>query len=86
MPVAVEPDFEQFIVGRRTLLDARLAAVDARAKDRLLPDVSIDRGVLKIAPIEKSTPPEAEALAGIAVTASSSSADTAGRALGSRRR
>ena len=64
LPIAVEPDFEQFIVGRRTLLDARLAAVDARAKDGLLPDVSIDRGVLKIAPIEKSTPPEAEALAG----------------------
>ncbi len=64
LPIAVEPDFEQFIAGRRTLLDARLAAVDARAKDGLLPDVSIDRGVLKIAPIEKSTPPEAEALAG----------------------
>jgi hypothetical protein len=29
----------------------------------LLPDVSLEKGVLKIAPIEKSTPPEAEALA-----------------------
>jgi hypothetical protein len=29
----------------------------------LLPDVTLDRGVLKITPIEKSTPPEAEALA-----------------------
>lgn len=64
LPIAVEPDFEQFIAGRRILLDARLAAVDARARDGLLPDVSIERGVLKIAPIEKSTPPEAEALAG----------------------
>ena len=64
LPIAVELDFEQFIMGRRTLLDARLAAVDARAKDGRLPDVSIDRGVLKIAPIEKSTPPEAEAQAG----------------------
>ena len=63
LPIAVEPDFERFIAGRRTLLDARLAAVDARAKDGLLPDVTINRGVLKIAPIEKSTPPEAEALA-----------------------
>ena len=45
------------------LLDKRLAAVDARAKDGLLPDVTIDKGVLKITPIEKSTPPEAEALA-----------------------
>ena len=63
LPIAVEPDFEQFIAGRRTLLDARLAAVDARAKDGLLPDVSIHHGVLKVAPIEKSTPPEAETLA-----------------------
>jgi len=51
LPIAVEPDFERFIVGRRTLLDARLAAVDARAKDGLLPDVSIERGVLRIAPV-----------------------------------
>src|SRR5208337_442590 len=29
----------------------------------LLPDITLDKGVLKIAPIEKSTPPEAEALA-----------------------
>ena len=61
LPIAVEPDFEQFIAGRRMLLDARLASVDARAKNGLLPDVSIERGVLKIAPINKSTPPEAEA-------------------------
>jgi hypothetical protein len=64
LPIAVEPDFDRFIEARRTLLDARLAAVNARAKDGLLPDVTLDRGVLKIAPIEKSTPPEAEVLAG----------------------
>ena len=34
-----------------------------KAKDGLLPDVTLDKGVLKITPIEKSTPPEAEALA-----------------------
>lgn len=62
LPIAVEPDFERFIAGRRVLLDTRLAIVDALAKDGLLPDVSIDRGVLKIAPIQKSTPPEAEVL------------------------
>lgn len=45
------------------LLDARLAAVDTRAKGGLLPDVTLDRDVLKVAPVEKSTPPEAEALA-----------------------
>jgi len=63
LPVAVDPDFESFIAGRRALLDARLAAVDAKAKGGLLPDVSLEKGVLKITPIEKSTPPEAEALA-----------------------
>ena len=39
------------------------SSTDAKAKDGLLPDVSLEKGVLKIAPIEKSTPPEAEALA-----------------------
>jgi hypothetical protein len=29
----------------------------------LLPDVMLDKGVLKITPIEKSTPPQAEAVA-----------------------
>ena len=63
LPIAVEADFEQFIVARQNLLDERLTAVDARARDGKLPDVTIDKGVLKIAAIEKSTPPEAEALA-----------------------
>ena len=63
LPVAVEPDFEQFIGARQVLLDERLKAVDAQAVASTLPDVTIINGVLKIAPIEKSTPPEAEALA-----------------------
>jgi hypothetical protein len=63
LPVAVEMDFDQFIGNRRVILDKRLAMIDARAKDGLLPDVTIDKCVLKIAAIEKSTPPEAEALA-----------------------
>jgi len=62
-PVAIDADFERFIAGRRELLDERLTAVEAKAKGGLLPDVSLEKGVLKIAPIEKSTPPEAEALA-----------------------
>ena len=63
LPVAVDADFENFLTGRRKLLDERLAAIDVRAKRGMLPDVTIDKGVLKISPIEKSTPPEAEALA-----------------------
>jgi len=43
--------------------DKRLAMIRSRASDGLLPDVTIEKGVLKIGGIEKSTPPEAEALA-----------------------
>lgn len=63
LPVAVDTDFERFIADRRALLDERLAAVDLKAKGGLLPDVTLERGVLKITPLEKTTPPEAEALA-----------------------
>jgi TnpA family transposase len=63
LSVAVETDFETFIENRRILLDKRLTDVNARAKDGLLAGVTIEKGVLKITPIEKSTPPEAEALA-----------------------
>jgi TnpA family transposase len=63
LPIAVEADFDRFIESRRTLLDERLKTIDSRAKDGLLPDVTIQKGVLKISPVEKSTPPEAKALA-----------------------
>jgi hypothetical protein len=63
LPVAVEADFEKFIEGRQALLDKRLTDVNGRAKDSLLPGVTIEKGVPRITPIEKSTPPEAEALA-----------------------
>jgi hypothetical protein len=63
LPIAVDVDFERFISARRALLNERLAAIDVKAKGGLLPDVMLDKGVLKITPIEKSTPPEAEALA-----------------------
>ena len=62
LPIAVEADFDRFIESRLTLLDERLKEVDTRAKGGLLPDVTIENGVLKISPIEKSTPPEAKAL------------------------
>ena len=62
-PVPVEMDFDRFIEARRALLNERLTSVGARARDNLLPDVTINKGVLKITPIEKSTPLEAEALA-----------------------
>ena len=59
----METDFERFIAGRRALLDERLIAVEARATANCLPGVTITKGVLKITPISKTTPREAEALA-----------------------
>ena len=63
LPVGVEADFERFINSRRAILDEHLAVIDVKAKGGLLPDVTLEKGILKITPIEKSTPPEAEALA-----------------------
>jgi hypothetical protein len=62
LPIAVDPDFERFISARRAFLNERFAAIDVKAKGGLLPDVMLEKGVLKITPIEKSTPPEAETL------------------------
>ncbi len=62
LPVAVDPDFDKFLEGRQKLLAERLAQVESRAKDGLLSGVTIEKGVLKITPVEKSTPPGAEAL------------------------
>ena len=63
LPVAVETDFDRFIAERRALLDERLIAVEARARASSLPGATIIKGVLKITPSSKTTPPEAEALA-----------------------
>jgi hypothetical protein len=63
LPIAVDADFERFSSARRALLNERLAATDVKAKGGLLPDVVLEKGVLKITPIKKSAPPGAEALA-----------------------
>jgi Domain of unknown function (DUF4158) len=62
LPVAIEADFDSFIEARRALLNERLTATETRAKGDLLPGVTIDKGVLKISPIVRSTPPQAETL------------------------
>src|SRR5205085_6947042 len=63
LPIAVDADFERFIYASREHLDERLAASDVKAKGGLLPDVMLEKGVLKITPIEKSTPAGSQALA-----------------------
>jgi hypothetical protein len=51
LPIPVDIDFDHFITEHRTVLDERLAATDAKAKGGLLPDVTLDKGVLKITPL-----------------------------------
>jgi TnpA family transposase len=63
LPVAVDADLERFIDARHAILGERLATINVMAQDGLLPDVTLEKGVLKISPIEKSTPREAEGLA-----------------------
>lgn len=60
---SIEMDFDRFIEERSALLDKRLTSVNALATAGSLADVTINKGVLKITPIEKSTPPDAAAMA-----------------------
>ena len=50
LPIAVDADFDRFIAARRALLDEQLTAIDIKAKGGSLPDVTLDKGVLKITP------------------------------------
>jgi len=45
---AVDANFDRFIAARCALLDERLTAIDIKANGGLLPDVTLDKGVLKI--------------------------------------
>src|SRR5271166_783923 len=51
LPITVEPDFEQFIAARESLLNERLKTINAQAAAGILPDVSITNGVLRVASI-----------------------------------
>ncbi len=57
------PAEQRELVRHFRLSPADIAAIDTCAKSGMPTDVTIDKDVLKISPIEKSTPPEAEALA-----------------------
>lgn len=62
LPLAIDTDVDQFLAQRRTLLDRRLAEIDAKAGDDALVDATIVKNVLKFSAITKAGPPEAEAL------------------------
>ena len=57
----VEPDGEKYLSGRMEQLRSQLVAVDKLAALGQLPDVTFPKGVLKITPLDKLVPDEAEA-------------------------
>jgi TnpA family transposase len=63
LPVAVPLDPGDWLAERRTLLDRRLAEVDARAAADELPDVRIADGAMRIAPLDAAVPDAAQAFA-----------------------
>ena len=63
LPVAVPATAAEYLEGRRTLLDRRLAEVAAKAAADTLEDVRIKKGELKVTPLKAVTPEAAEAAA-----------------------
>lgn len=62
LQVSVQSDFGAFLNERRDRLQERLDQVEAKAKGGHLVDVAIDKGNLKIAPIERTTTAISDAL------------------------
>ncbi|CAL4869750.1 Tn3 family transposase ISAzs29 (plasmid) [Asticcacaulis sp. MM231] len=62
LQINVTSDFDAFLKDRQALLNTRLDQVEAKAKGGELVDVSLDKGNLKISPIERSTNPQTDAM------------------------
>ena len=60
LPVAVPASAEEYLAGRRALLERRMAEINAKAAADTLEDVRITGDVLKITPLKAITPEEAE--------------------------
>ena len=62
LPVAIDVDSERYLQGRLALLKDKLHQVDQLAGQGELPDAEITRELLKVSPLKKSVPEEAERL------------------------
>ena len=62
LPVAIEVDAERYLRTRLALLKEKLHQVDQLASDGELPDAEITGELLKVSPLKKSVPEEAEQL------------------------
>ena len=60
LPVAVPATAEEYLAGRRALLERRLGEVNAKAAADTLEDVRISGGEMKITPLKAITPEAAE--------------------------
>jgi TnpA family transposase len=63
LPVGVAEDAEAHLAARREALEAGMAEVAALARAGALPDATLDRDGLRIAPLKAEAPPEARRLA-----------------------
>lgn len=62
LPVCVTTDCEEYLNARMAFLEARLDAVEMGAKANRLPDAVVNKTGIKISPLDKDVPDEAEAL------------------------
>ena len=62
LQVSVQPDFAAFLRERQDRLRERLRQVEMKARVGALTDVGLDKGNLKISPIERTTTAETDAL------------------------
>lgn len=62
LPLAVKPDGEAFLQERIALLERELEQVDRLATAGALPDAALTERGLRVTPLEKAVPPEADAL------------------------
>src|SRR3954465_3425325 len=63
LPVAVPATAEEYLAGRRALLERRMGEINAKAAADTLEDVRISGGEMKITPLKAITPEAAEDLA-----------------------
>ena len=62
MPLFVTTNCDEYLDARIAFLEARLDAVEAQAKANQLPDAVVSETGIKISPLEKDVPDEAQAL------------------------
>ena len=62
LPLAIDADGESYVSARLALLEHKLREVDRLAGDGALPDAEISGELLKVTPLRKSVPREAEML------------------------